>query len=253
VDESGRLHFSQEIAKVPPEKREQARRGARERRKQDLLQRYGRSPSNEARRSTLRAPTVMRIPFEQHGSRMRVEALLNGRVRAPFLIDTGASGVSLPKFVAQQRGLEITDATPRVRVKTANGVVSEPVVRLQSVQLGRAKVVELQAAVSSSMEVGLLGGTFFNNYVYPVDAAAGVISLKPNLRIRAGLSQVQWQGRFDSLREPLKRLDTHLEQGRFRDAGRVRQLEVHRAKLRSSLDKLEREANSARVPRGWRD
>jgi clan AA aspartic protease (TIGR02281 family) len=251
TDASGRLHFSQDIERVPPEKREQAVRAARQKRKRDPLQVYG-SPSRDARRSTLRAPRVMRIPFERHGSLMRVEVLLNGRVRAPFLIDTGASGVSIPWSVAQQLGIQITDETPRERVRTANGIVSEPIVQLRSVQLGPAKVTDLQAAVSGSMDVGLLGGAFFNNYIYQVDAAAGVITLKPNDRVRGGLNRVQWRDRFDSIREPLSRLESYLEEGGFTDEGRVRELEEHRAKLRASLEELEQEANKASVPRGWR-
>jgi len=196
----------------------------------------------------------MRIPFERHGgSLMRVEVLLNGRVRAPFFIDTGASGISIPWTVAQQLGVEVTTETPRIRVLTANGVVSEPVVRLASVQLGPARVSDLQAVVSGSMQVGLLGGAFFNNFVYQVDAAAGVITLRPNERVRGGMNQAEWRERFDSIREPLHRLELYLEKGGFSDAGRVRELEVRRAKLRSSLEQLESEANGALVPRGWRE
>ena len=256
-DASGRLHFSQRIEEVPREQRADALRAAQERGRHDPLQRYGSSSSaasRSPRRSTLRAPRVMRIPFERHGgSLMRVEVLLNGRVRAPFFIDTGASGISIPWAVAQQLGAEITAETPRVRVSTANGVVSEPVIELASVQLGPAKVSDLQAAVSGSMQVGLLGGTFFNNFVYQVDAAAGVITLRPNEGVRGGMNQSQWRDRFDSIREPLHRLELYLEEGGFSDAGRVRELEVRRAQLRSSLEQLELEANGARVPRGWRE
>ncbi len=257
TDASGRLHFSQHIERVPPEKREEALRGARERKtRDDPLQVYGspsRGDSRPARRSTLRAPSVMRIPVERHGTLMRVEVLLNGRVRAPFFIDTGASGVSIPWPVVQQLGIQITDDTPRVRVNTANGVVSEPIIQLQSVQLGPAKVTDLRAAVSGSMDIGLLGGAFFNNYVYQVDAAAGVITLKPNNRVRGGMNQAQWRDRFDSIRDPLSRLEGYLERGGFTDEGRVRELEEHRTKLRSSLEELEREANKMGVPRGWRE
>lgn len=255
TDSSGRLHFSQDIQKVPPGKREEARREARERKARDPLQVYGSSNPGDppARRSTLRAPSVMRIPFERHGTLMRVEVLLNGRVRAPFYIDTGASGVSIPWSVVQQLGIQITDDTPRIQVNTANGVVAEPIVRLQSVQLGPAKVTDLQAGVSGSMEVGLLGGAFFNNYVYQVDAAAGVITLKPNSLVRGGMNQKQWRERFEAIREPLTRLEAYLEEGGFTEQERVRELEDHRAKLRASLEELEREANKAGVPRGWRE
>jgi clan AA aspartic protease (TIGR02281 family) len=259
TDAQGRLHFSQDIGQVPRAQRESARKAAAEPKKHDPLQVYGRSNGDRggsapARRATTRQSNrIMRIPFERHGSLMRVEVLLNGRVRAPFYIDTGASGVSLPWAVAQRLGIQITEDTPRIRVTTANGVVANPVVQLKSVQLGPARVDNLQAAVNGSMDVGLLGGAFFNNFVYQVDAAAGVITLKPNQNVRGGRDQNQWRERFATIRAPLAKLEAYLEAGGFTEESRVRQLEEHREKLRASLDELEREANKASVPRGWRE
>ncbi len=262
TDARGRLHFSQDIRHVPPAQRERALREAKQRPVHDPLQVYDSSGSGSgssrdtepvpAARTTRSARGTMRIPFERHGTLMRVEVLLNGRVRAPFFIDTGASGVSIPWSVAQQLGIQVTDETPRIDVRTANGIVSEPIVQLRSVQLGPAKVENLRAAISGSMDVGLLGGAFFNNYVYQVDAAAGVITLKPNAHVRGGLNQTQWRERFDTIREPLARLEAYLDKGGFTDEGRVRELEDHREQLRSALDELEGEANKADVPRGWR-
>lgn len=261
TDAQGRLHFSQDIRQVPPDQRERAKQEARQRPEHDPLQVYGRGGSSDAgddapaarSSSALRTRRgTMRIPFERHGTLMRVEVLLNGRVRAPFFIDTGASGVSIPWSVAQQLGLKVTDDTPRIEVRTANGIVSEPVVQLKTVQLGPARVENLRAAISGSMEIGLLGGAFFNNYVYQVDAAAGVITLKPNVHVRGGMNQNQWRERFDTIREPLMRLEAYLERGGFTDQGRVRELEAHREQLRAALEELEGEANKAGVPRGWR-
>jgi clan AA aspartic protease (TIGR02281 family) len=255
TDSQGRLHFSQNIEKVPKAERARARREAQRQRTHDPLQVYQRGTSSGRRVPAARAggsQRTMRIPFERHGTLMRVEVLLNGRVRAPFFIDTGASGVSIPWSVARELGLSVTDETPRIEVRTANGIVSEPVVNLDSVQLGPARVENLSAAISGSMAIGLLGGTFFNNYVYQVDAAAGVITLKPNAHIRGGMNQGQWRDRFDNIREPLSRLEAYLDKGGFMDKGRVRELEDHRGKLRAALAELERDANMAGVPRGWR-
>jgi clan AA aspartic protease (TIGR02281 family) len=255
TDSQGRLHFSQDIAKVPKAERARARREARRQRAHDPLQVYQRGASSGRRVPAARAggsQRTMRIPFERHGTLMRVEVLLNGRVRAPFFIDTGASGVSIPWSVARELGLSVTDETPRIEVRTANGIVSEPVVNLDSIQLGPARVENLRAAISGSMAIGLLGGTFFNNYVYQVDAAAGVITLKPNAHIRGGVNQSQWRDRFDKIREPLSRLEAYLDKGGFMDKGRVRELEDHRGKLRAAFAELERDANMAGVPRGWR-
>jgi clan AA aspartic protease (TIGR02281 family) len=194
----------------------------------------------------------MRIPFERRGTLMQVDVLLNGRVKAPFYIDTGASGVSIPWAVSQQLGIRIGPNTPRMRARTANGIVSEPVVQLNSVQLGPARVTNVSAAVSSSMDIGLLGGAFFNNFVYQVDAAAGIITLTPNPRVRGGLDRERWRERFEAIRQPLAKLEAYIEKGGFLDKGRVRELEQHREQLRASLEKLETQANHAGVPRGWR-
>ncbi len=161
--------------------------------------------------------------------------------------------MSIPWSVSQQLGIRIGPNTPRIRARTANGIISEPLVSLQSVQLGPARVTNLKAAVSGSMNIGLLGGEFFNNFVYQVDSAAGEITLVPNDRVRAGMDKAQWLERFEAIREPLGRLEAYLDKGGFTDEGRVRELEKHREQLTAALEKLEAQANVARVPRGWRE
>ena len=86
------------------------------------------------------------------------------------------------------------------------------VVLLDSVQLGAARVENLQATINPSMQIGLLGGDFFNNFVYRVDAAESELWLAPNEKIRAGLGAEQWRDRFRRVREPLERLEAYLEQ-----------------------------------------
>jgi clan AA aspartic protease (TIGR02281 family) len=256
TDASGRLHFSQDLSQVPPAKRNQAVKAASAPKARDRLQVYssgGGGAAAPAPRAAARRPGgTMRIPFKRQGTLMRVDVLLNDRVKAPFLIDTGASGISIPWAIAQQLGLRIGPSTPRIRIRTANGVISEPIVELRSVQLGPARVNGLKAAVSGSMDIGLLGGAFFNNFVYQVDSSASVITLAPNARVRAGLDQTQWQERFEAIREPLARVEAYLEKGGFMDKSRVRDLESHRDKLRAALGELEGQANRASVPRGWR-
>ena len=92
TDPEGNLHFTEDLSQVPPQYREQAvqrppssSRGA--------LQTYTPPASPEPRAAT-RSGDVIRIPFERHGTLMWVSALVNDRQRVPFLIDTGASGVS---------------------------------------------------------------------------------------------------------------------------------------------------------------
>jgi len=257
VDGAGNLHFSQDLAVVPSEYREQAAAEARKPKNRDSLQRYSTParvpPTSHGSMRTGRPGERMQIPFQRHGTLMKVDARVNDRVMAPFYVDSGASGISIPYAVAQQLGIAIGPDTPRVQARTANGLVSEPLVTLQSVQLGPARVTEVQAAVSGSMNIGLLGGSFFNNFVYQVDSAAGVITLVRNEKVQSGRTAEQWRQAFRDLREPLRRVEEYLARGDLLDGGRVRELEAHRDLLRAKLEQLDLEARRANVPQGWRE
>jgi clan AA aspartic protease (TIGR02281 family) len=196
---------------------------------------------------------TLTIPFERRDTLMVVDVILNDRVRAPFLVDTGASGVSIPAAVVQRLGIRVDSDTPRLAVQTAAGVVSEAVIRLDSIQVGEARVERLEALVNSSMDIGLLGGSFFNNFVYEVDAAAQRMTLRSNERVRAGLSEGQWRHRFTGLRVNLARLESSLEGDRLLRPERRDELEQGLSEVRDALDALQREANAAGVPRTWRE
>ena len=183
---------------------------------------------------------------------MIVTAVVNDRERVPFLIDTGASGISLPSGVAEKLGIRIRPDTPRATVRTANGLISMPVVELASLQLGEARVEGLQATVNPTMDMGLLGGSFFNNYRYSVDAAAGVITLSPNERVRNGTVAADWRSRFQALRSSIVRLEAHLAERGITREGRRRELAANLADLKHELEKLEIEATRAAVPHAWR-
>jgi clan AA aspartic protease (TIGR02281 family) len=255
TDEQGRAHFTQNLDEVPRKHRPRAESSAKSR---DGLQTYStasppsRSSAAPARYAVQQLGGPMQIPFERQGTLMKVNVKLNDSVTAPFLIDTGASGISIPYSVAQQLGIRIDESTPRQMVLTANGKVAEPLVRLHAVQLGPARVENLEALVSGSMNVGLLGGSFFNNFVYQVDSAAGVMLLSPNVNVASGFTREQWRERFVAVRQPLARLEAALDRGGFVSEERVSQLEQRRAELLAELDALEWDASKSNVPEEWR-
>lgn len=254
TDAQGRLHFTQHLDQVPREHREQARKQARSP-SPAAIQTYA-APGGSSRASTPRRERYeqeVHIPFRSDGNLMRVTARVNDQLDVPFLIDTGASGVSLPSHVAEALGIRVGPDTPTTHVVTANGVVARSVVVLRSVELGRARVESLEATVNPSMDVGLLGGTFFNNFVYRVDAAESVITLVPNEQIRGGLREEDWRQRFRLVREPLARLEAHLARGVVQRGDEVEILERRRAELQARLDQLETEANRLDVPHTWRE
>jgi clan AA aspartic protease (TIGR02281 family) len=251
TDAQGRTHYTQDLSQVPRAQRAAARAAAAHPKGPDRVQTYEMPAARPAaRRSSGRE--VLRIPFERQGTLMRVQVRLDDHVTAPFFVDTGASGISIPYAVARELGLHIGPDSPRVAVHTANGTVLEPVVTLASVEVGDARVEGVQANVSGSMQIGLLGGTFFNNFVYQIDAAASEISLVPNEGVRAGLTAAQWNERFRHLRGLIRDLDRHLGTGQLLDKARVRELEGKRAELAAQLEELDRRADRAQVPQKWR-
>ncbi len=255
-DSEGRIHFTEHLDRVPPAQRESALRGAREEGRADALQTYGGGGSAASAPPGARSARFareLRVPFERDGTLMRVNVRLNDALSAPFYVDTGASGVALPTRVAEQLGLRVGPDTPHVPVSTANGRVLRPHFRLDAVELGGARVEGLEATLNPSMEIGLLGGAFFNNFVYRVDAAENVITLAPNEQMRGGLDAQGWRTRFQTLRGPLETLETHLVPENPLRSEERETLEQRRAHLRAELDALELEANRQAVPQAWRE
>jgi clan AA aspartic protease (TIGR02281 family) len=195
----------------------------------------------------------LRIPFEKRGDVMVVNVTLNDRITAPFLVDTGASDVSIPAQLASELGIQVGPDTPYRRYTTANGIVSNPIVTLDSVQAGEARIEQVRASINSSMQVGLLGGAFFNNFTFQIDPAANVIAVVLNDRIRAGRSEVQWRERFQRVRGDLARLERYMEENHFTRESRIASLEAKRAELEGELQSLEEEADRAEVPQAWRE
>jgi len=257
TDAEGRLHFTGRIDQVPPQHRDAARRDAAASPGADRVHSYSGSSSDASaaplpvRRSRTRTAEI-RIPFARVGSLMRVEATVNDRVRVPFLIDTGASGVSIPSTYAEQLGVRIRPDTPYVEVTTANGVVARAVISLRSVEVEGARVENLSATVNPAMEIGLLGGDFFNNYIYSVDAAKSVMTLVPNDEIRGGLGEEQWRQQFRTWIDPLERLDAYLRDHPYLAERERAELAARQLQLETGLSELERDADKLGVPQIWR-
>jgi clan AA aspartic protease (TIGR02281 family) len=188
---------------------------------------------------------------------MLVAVRLNDRTVAPFLIDTGASYVLVPKAVADEAGVDMGPETRTMRFSTANGVVEHPVVMLDSVELGTARAEQVPASVSEGMEIGLLGLSFFNRFTYQIDAAAGVVTLVENDLaasggIVGGRSEAQWRGEFEALRMRLAELEMRREHTPSSRARKLDRLDEERDELERQLELLEAEADQAKVPDAWR-
>jgi clan AA aspartic protease (TIGR02281 family) len=255
TDAEGRLHATERIGQVPPEYRNAARERATTSRPVERVHTYSGSstdvpaPSPRGRG----ARREIEIPFTKIGTLMRVDATVNDVVSIPFLIDTGASGVSIPTAYAEKLGVRVRSDTPRVSVTTANGIVARPMIPLRSIEVEGARVEDLAAILDPSLEFGLLGGSFFNNYIYRVDAARSVMTLVPNDEMRGGLGEAQWRERFRTWTDPLRRLEAYLRDHSYLDEHERGALAVRQQQLQAGLSDLEHQADDLGVPQNWRD
>jgi clan AA aspartic protease (TIGR02281 family) len=189
---------------------------------------------------------------------MLVGVRLNNSVTAPFLIDTGASDVLIPKKYADQLGFSEGRNTRTKRYSTANGIITRPVMMLRSVSLGGAKVENVPASVTPDMQFGLLGLSFFNHFTYNIDAAEGIVTLVPNSlaatgAIRGGRSQAQWKSEYRNLTARIAMLDAEAERTPSTRSRERSRLATARSDLERQLELLNGEADQARVPMAWRD
>jgi clan AA aspartic protease (TIGR02281 family) len=187
---------------------------------------------------------------------MRVVVRLNDRVNAPFYIDTGASDVSLPEWVAKELGLDLESARTGL-YSTANGVVESALVTLDSVDLGGARVENVPAHVNKSMSVGLLGLSFFNHFRYRIDPVSGIVTLTPNGlaetgTIKGGRSRDQWRAQFRRLEGRRAAIERTLDEINPNWTVRKKELEEAIEEVERQVTLLDDEADDARVPTQWR-
>jgi clan AA aspartic protease (TIGR02281 family) len=122
------------------------------------------------------------IRFQAGLRRIPVRATLNRTVEQEFVIDTGASLVTIPTATARRLGLRIDESTPERWVSTAGGPVLAKEVTLASVELEERTVSDVRAWVldiPGRPETGLLGLNYLNRFHVEIDNGRGVLMLTP--------------------------------------------------------------------------
>lgn len=104
------------------------------------------------------AVNTLVYPVDARGH-ILVNAVVNG---APvrFLVDTGASLVTLTPADARAAGIGPRQLTFNQRASTANGEVRIATVTLREIRLGQLSIGEVPAAVTENLKVSLLGMSF---------------------------------------------------------------------------------------------
>jgi clan AA aspartic protease (TIGR02281 family) len=170
LDSNGVVHFTDNLHNIP-----QKERGS-----------VFRIPAKESPKRTELAktppPTKASIPFEKHGQVVVIEAKLNSKAAAKFVVDTGARYTMISSAIAKELNIDSNPAQPAVPFQTANGVIQAPMANLESITVGGMEVKNLAAAihdaVPDSAVAGLLGLNFLSNFRIDIDTQKGVLHLE---------------------------------------------------------------------------
>lgn len=202
------------------------------------------------------------LHFERAGREISLDATLEDRVTCNFKADTGASLNTMPRWAADELGIEITEDTPMISVVGVSGQpMRVPVVVLQSVRIGSVHVENLEMAILDTMNSGLLGMPFFNHFKVAIDPSKGELQLTEleadaGEGIYAGLGEDAWRERFAQLEKTLaaiqKARDDVPAYSETAAQNYFEHLDREERKVQRQLEELEDRALAAGVPAGWR-
>src|SRR5215470_11756403 len=170
VDQNGVVHFTDNLYDVPETQREKA----------DRIQAPESPKSQQPPPAPI--PTKASIPFEKQGQVVIVEATLNKKTAAKFIVDTGASYTMISSATAKELSIDAGQNNQPVTFQTANGMIQAPLVSLQSITVGGMEINNLTAAVHDVVPdgkvFGLLGLNFLGNFRMEIDNQNGLLHLE---------------------------------------------------------------------------
>jgi clan AA aspartic protease (TIGR02281 family) len=122
------------------------------------------------------------IRFAPGSDQIPVTAVLSSNVDQSFVVDTGASMVTIPRSTAQKLGLTSNRSSVRRQVYTAGGTVEAEAVVLPSIELDGWQVDNVEALVldlPNQPGVGLLGLNYLRRFRMDLNSERGVLTLAP--------------------------------------------------------------------------
>lgn len=119
------------------------------------------------------------VRFREHQrGHFVIDADVDG-VTVQFLVDTGASDVTLTPRDARRLGFHLDRLTYDRTYRTANGIVKGARVRLHSLKVGHIVVSDVRASINSAdMNRSLLGMSFLSR-LSSFEVANGTLTLRP--------------------------------------------------------------------------
>ena len=114
--------------------------------------------------------------YTQDNDHFMIDAKVNGRL-IHFLLDTGASKVTLSAADAQKLGIDINSLKYDIRVDTAKGINFAAYVKLDSIQVGSIVIKDVDGFVTKEGLSGSLLGMSFLSRLTRYEVGKGSITL----------------------------------------------------------------------------
>ncbi|MGH0037667.1 MAG: aspartyl protease family protein [Myxococcota bacterium] len=122
---------------------------------------------------------LVEVPYERVGQLIRVDVRVNESLTAPFYLDTASTFVSITPTVAQALGIDGKATETSLGADTPGGPSELGFVGLDSLEIGGARLENIEGTVNPNLDVGLIGGSFLNRFNYFIDTEGGVILFEP--------------------------------------------------------------------------
>jgi clan AA aspartic protease (TIGR02281 family) len=169
VDDNGVLHITDNLHNVPPKQRGGAKR-------------IQAQETPRIAEPVKAPPRKASVPMEKHGEVVVIEATLNNKRSAKFVVDTGASYTLISRSLAQDLAIDVGQGTKTMPFQTANGLINAPVTSLESITVGGMEIKNLTTAVHDavpdSQVSGLLGLNFLSHFRMDIDTQKRVLHLE---------------------------------------------------------------------------
>mgnify|MGYP000044119131 FL=1 len=203
-DDQGAIHFTDDLSKIPKQYRE-SEQGVRKH-----LEGRGAYRATPVPSPTIELPgsvsqnqeiQIPLIPIS--GGNFLVDTLLNGRIKARLMLDTGASLITLTEEIGRKLGITKYSGAAELPFNTAGGEDWMPLVALETVTIGTAHTKLVEASINSHIKDidGLLGMSFLGDFRFEIDRTNKLLTLKPPQKAGElawdGKSGNWWKGRFD--------------------------------------------------------
>jgi clan AA aspartic protease (TIGR02281 family) len=251
TDRDGKVHFTDNIAAVPPEYRDQVEE------KTSTLppseRPPGRSGSAPSAAGQFDAVKHHIVPLQRVGDALLVEAILGSSLTSRLVVDTGATFTVIPMAAAKQLSLDLDNAAV-IPLRSVSGTFLAPLTKVTSLSVGTATVRDVEVVVydiAPGGEVGLLGMSFLGDFQVTINAEKKAMILTDlaghaGEALYGGRPEDWWRRKFRYYRRQIELLEAY-----FKEQGSPQAIKTLRY-FQAELDTLDRQATQAAVPRQWR-